>query len=60
MIFFNFNFFHSPQPATKLDAQLSQLRKDMQHLRQQDMQLLGHLLQINQVRFFFPIFKHWT
>jgi len=32
-----------------MDAQLSQLRRDMLHLRQQDMSLLGHLLQINQV-----------
>ncbi|ODM90970.1 Protein FAM89A [Orchesella cincta] len=38
------------QPATdsNLDVQLAQLKKDMQHLRQQDMALLGHLLQIHQ------------
>jgi hypothetical protein len=44
-----FNDF-SPTGGTKWDSQLSQLKRDMQHLRQQDMALLGHLLQINQVR----------
>lgn len=38
-------------PESNLDIQLAQLRKDMQHLRQQDMSLLGHLLQIHQVFF---------
>lgn len=52
----NVNISHSPavyRPATdanlNLDVQLAQLKKDMQHLRQQDMALLGHLLQIHQV-----------
>ncbi|ODM92475.1 Protein FAM89B [Orchesella cincta] len=38
------------QPATdsNLDVQLAQLKKGMQHLRQQDMAILDHLLQIHQ------------
>lgn len=49
----NVLLYNRPATEASLDGKLAQLKKDMQHLRQQDMALLGHLLQIHQV-----ILKH--